>query len=162
MLLGRFGVQLAETGGKRRKGKERRVVKSYSAGLGLSITSHHGKQLNVVNSRRSSAIPFAPKLKRSGEAMKNLAYLMTLSFDAPVGGVNRNKNENDRGSIVIGGLLDGKTHVIPIALNDTKTTRSRSISRSITPECKSGLFLKGAPCTPGPFPRLCTPYINSP
>ena len=66
---------------------------------------------------------------------------MTLSFDTPVGGVNKNKNENGRGPIVIGGLLGGTTHVIPIALNDTKTTRSRSI----TPECESGLFLKGAP-----------------
>ena len=143
---------------KERKGKERRVVKSYSAGLGLSITSHQSKQLNVVNSLRSSAIPFAPKTQRSGEAMKNLAYLMTLSFDAPVGGVNKSENENDRGSVVIGGLLDGKTHVIPIARNDTKTTRSRSI----TPECESGLFLKGGPWPPGSLPRLCTPYINSP
>ena len=119
MLLGLFGVQLAERGGMGRKGKERRMVKSYSAGLGLSITSHQGKQLNVANSLRSSAIPFAPKTKGSGEATKNLAYLMTSSFDTLVGGVNKNKNENDRGSVVIGGLLDGKTHVILIALNDT-------------------------------------------
>ncbi len=59
---------------------------------------------------------------------------------------------NDRGSVVIGDLLDGKTHVIPIALNDTKTTRSKLPLNE-----KPGLFLKGASWL---LPRLCTPYIN--
>ena len=88
-------------------------MKSYSGGFELSMASHSSQASNSTESLDIVKCSAAPQLRnpirtsRSGEAMsEESAYLMTSSFDAGGGGVN------DRGSVVIGGLDYGKTHVI--------------------------------------------------
>ena len=86
------------------------MVKSYSVGSSsqaspvISTSKHFLQKVGLSSNAPQLRNP--TRTKRSGEAVKNLAYLMTSSFDAGVGGVS------DRGPVVIGGLLRGKTHVI--------------------------------------------------
>ncbi len=63
MLLGPFGVHWP-------KQKGRRMVKSYSVGLELSIASHQHKQLNVVKCSAAPQLRNPIRTKRSGEAVK--------------------------------------------------------------------------------------------
>lgn len=64
------------------------MVKSCSVKLDLSVSSHQYKQLDVVKCSTAPQLRNPIRTQRSGEAVKNLTYLMTSSFDAAVGGVN--------------------------------------------------------------------------